>query len=147
MAQCPSDWAVDSSYGTVSGMVDAAHWWPGADAELHRRYFSDDGARVDVFIAYFASQQPQRLTSFRASKLHEMSALVDVSAPVAGHSLRTDCILPNPGTRESLFWYVVDGQVTAARYSAAFRSAWNALVRGNSRRRGRPHDGAQKDRR
>ena len=109
-----------------------ARWWPGADEHLFRRYATPDGRQVDVFIGYFAPRQQRRLGSSHADELHAPAIRTEVAALEGGTFAVNRVQLPSPDRRDSMFWYVIDGEVLVGRHSAALRAVWRALFGGPS---------------
>ena len=63
------DWSADS--GRLALQDPETSLWPGADVEFRRRFSRPDGAVVDLYVGYFASQQPNKqIVSHIATEIH-----------------------------------------------------------------------------
>lgn len=105
--------------------------WAGADAEFRRRYRRADGAVVDLYIGYFASQrQDKEIVNHKAEELHARAADLRVTTKRGGF----DANLVDGGRegRQTLFWYSVDGTPEGDRYAVKARTLWCALRRGET---------------
>lgn len=106
--------------------------WPGADAEVRRRYRRADGELVDVYIAYFASQDQQgELVNYKAGELHAKARPVQVPGVRTG-GFEANLVVGAPGDAAILFWYEVDAAPDASRYAVKARTLWTAMVHGRS---------------
>ncbi|HET7218510.1 MAG TPA: exosortase W [Vicinamibacterales bacterium] len=121
-------WVVDAA---TKGDRSAADIWPGADAELARRYRRADGATADLYVAYFASQrQSKEIVSFRTADLHGRASRREVNDGNGG-TLDVNAIADANAT-ETWFWYRVGGASESNPYVVKTRTLWNAVWSGRS---------------
>ena len=107
--------------------------WPGADSELRRRYRRPDGASVDLYVAYFASQQQgKEIVSYRSADLHARATKVEVVEPANGN-FQANYVPADSRTAATLFWYHLDVPETS-RYVVKARTLLNVM--GHSRSNG-----------
>jgi EpsI family protein len=105
--------------------------WPGADVEFRRRFRRADGATVDLFVAYFASQsQNKEIVNDRAAELHARATRVRVGADGGGFD--ANLVPSDAGRQELLFWYRVDARPDTNPYLVKARTLWSAIWRGDT---------------
>ena len=113
----------------LTGPDGAFKLWSGADADLYRRYSHSDGTRVDLYIAYFASQEQGReMVTHRSAEIHSRATPVQVSANGLKHFQANHVPVDKRGL-ETLFWYDVEGVPETNRYVVKARTLWNAMVK------------------
>jgi len=103
----------------------------GADSQLLRRYRHPDGAVVDLYIGYFASQvQGKEIVSAGAAELHSGATRI----PLANGEGRTFFAnyVKHARAAEALFWYELDGGAETNRHVVKARTVWDAMWRGRS---------------
>ena len=121
-------WVADK-HSTVDR--SAADIWPGADAELARRYRRADGLTIDVYVAYFASQrQSKEIVSFRTASLHRRATRRHVAAE-SGRSLDVNAIA-GADAAETWFWYRIGDASESNPYLVKTRTLWSAVWSGRS---------------
>lgn len=121
-------WVSDGDLGI--GPTTAA-LWPGADTAVRRRYRRADGATVDLYIGYFASQrQNKEVINSRAADLHRGATVVRVGGDAGGFEANQATALPDK--LNTLFWYHVDRTPEANPYVVRLRTLWNSMRRGRS---------------
>jgi EpsI family protein len=124
------DWTASSV--PVSGRDAATHAWPGADVSLRRRYLRADGARVDVYVGYFASQAAgKQLASYLATDIHNRAEQIPVGAGESG-AFEVNFVPATGDTGDTLFWYDLDAGPEASRYAVKARTIWNSMVSGRT---------------
>jgi EpsI family protein len=122
------DWT--ASFGTGS-RAGADSRWPGADSELRRRYRRPDGASVDLYVAYFESQQQNKeIVSHRSADLHARATKIDVVEPANGN-FQANYVPADGRMAATLFWYHLDAPETS-RYVVKARTLLNAMSRNRS---------------
>jgi EpsI family protein len=112
--------------GSAAEATSREQRWPGADAELARRYHRADGARVDVYVAYFALQHQRKdVVSYRATDLHNRSTRVHVGD--GGEAFWANAADETSGAR-TIFWYDLHGRIETNRYAVKLRTLLNAAM-------------------
>jgi len=110
----------------------AAGMWPGADNELARRYRRADGATVDLYVAYFASQrQSKEMVSFRSADLHSRATRMRIAGGTE-QALGVNVVSAGADGRETWFWYQVGSAQESNPYIVKTRTLWNAVWSGRS---------------
>ena len=105
--------------------------WPGADTAVRRRYRRADGATVDLFIGYFASQrQNKEVITSRAADLHRRATIVRIAGVDGGFDANQATALPD--RLNTLFWYQLDRTPEANPNVVRLRTLWNSMRRGRS---------------
>ena len=123
------NWSASLLAGPRAGADDLQ--WPGADSELRRRYRRSDGAAVDLYVAYFESQQQgKEIASHRAANLHARAQKLQVVAPATGN-FQANYVPGDGRTAATLFWYHLDAPETS-RYVVKARTLLNAMGRSRS---------------
>jgi EpsI family protein len=119
--------------GSTSALPpQAATWWPGADETVSRLYRRLDGAVIDVYVGYFASQEQGReLASYRSAPLlRDATArrvtLEDGSAIDVAFVRR---VQGRPLT--AIVWYEMDS-VHHTELAVKASTMWSALTRNRS---------------
>jgi EpsI family protein len=101
--------------------------WLGADVEMARRYRRADGAVVDLYLGYFASQEQGReLVTHRSADVHSRAVLTRVESD-DGRVFDANYVGPDRQGISRLFWYDVDAQPETNRYVVKARTLWNAV--------------------
>jgi len=105
----------------------ATDTFPGADTEIVRRYRRSDGAVVDLYLGYFATQhQRKEMVTYRSADLHRRATLVRVPG-AAGASFDVNYAAADRGGGEQMFWYDVDAKSETDRSVVQARTLWNAI--------------------
>jgi EpsI family protein len=121
-------WVSDGDLGT---RPPTAALWPGADTAVRRRYRRADGATVDLYIGYFATQrQNKEVINSRAADLHRGARVVRVGGDASG--FEANQATPLPDKLNMLFWYHVDRTPEANPHVVRLRTLWNSMRRGRS---------------
>jgi EpsI family protein len=101
--------------------------WPGADVEIAGRYRRADGAVVDVYLGYFASQvQSRELVTHRSTEVHSRAVLTRVGTD-GNRAFDANYLAPDRQGVSRMFWYDVDAQPETNRYLVKARTLWNAV--------------------
>jgi EpsI family protein len=106
--------------------------WPGADTEYRRRYRRTDGAIVELYVAYFASQQQtKKVISYHAADLHGRASARRLTGEDGG---AFDANFANGSANgpSVLFWYDVHGRPEINPYAVKAMTLWNAIWRGQN---------------
>jgi EpsI family protein len=116
------DWIADP---VSRGRVATPSQWPGADAQISRRYRRADGAVVDFYLGYFASQEQGReMVTHRSAEMHSRAAL----RPIMGAGgFDANYAGPDQLGVSRMFWYDVDARPETNRYVVKARTLWNAV--------------------
>jgi EpsI family protein len=123
------NWVADPIW-TVRNESEAL--FPGADAEVSRRYRRADGAVVDMYLGYYASQhQGKEMVTHRSAELHSSATRSRVSAS-SGRGFDANYVRPDRNGVERMFWYEVDARPETGRYLVKARTLWNAVWDGRS---------------
>jgi EpsI family protein len=110
----------------------SAALFPGADAEVSRRYRRSDGAVVDVYLGYYASQhQRKEMVTHRSAELHSGATRRRISG-AGGRGFDANYVRPDRNGVERLFWYEVDARPETGRYLVKVRTLWNTVWDGRS---------------
>jgi EpsI family protein len=118
-------WAADPQTRLRPEAVPAH--WPGADVEITRRYRRADGAVVDLYLGYFASQEQDReLVTHRSDDVHSRAVLTRVGIGGA-RAFEVNYLAPDGRGVSRMFWYDVDAQPETSRYWVKARTLWNAV--------------------
>ena len=101
--------------------------WPGADVEIARRYRRADGAVVDLYLGYFASQEQSReLVTYRSADVHSHAVRSSVGR-AGGRRFDANYVGPDRQGVSRMFWYDVDAQPETSPYVVKARTLWNAV--------------------
>ncbi len=101
--------------------------WPGADVGIARCYRRADGAVVDLYLGYFASQEQSReLVTYRSDDVHSRAVLSRVGS-AGGRGFDANYVGPDREGVSRMFWYDVDAQPETSRYVVKARTLWNAV--------------------
>ena len=120
------EWTADSLSGTAREAAPAA--WPGADVEIARRYRRADGAVVDLYLGYFASQEQSReLVTYRSDDVHRRAVVTRSRVRSRLRIRRELSSAPERQGVSRMFWYNVDAQPETNRYVVKARTLWNAV--------------------
>ena len=108
----------------------ASRHWPGADVEIARRYRRRDGAVVDLYLGYFASQRagPGARDLSQRGPAQPCRADARRWRAAARHSTPTISVLTGVASSR-MFWYDIDAKPEASRYVVKARTLWNASRR------------------
>lgn len=98
----------------------------GADFELCRSYRNAAGQEVTMQLSYFSQQRPdKKLLHYKLQILDRSS----VSLHADGAAIRKAHLAKQGQALAVVYWYNIDGHVTANRYQALVVSAVNGLIR------------------
>ncbi len=105
--------------------------WPGADAELRRRYRRADGTSAFVYVAYFETQaQNKELATWRADALHRRSEVTTIEGE-PGQAFKANFVHLEDRDGEALFWYELD-EVQTSAVRTRLVTLWNTVAHGRS---------------
>jgi EpsI family protein len=107
--------------------VTARSQWPGADTEISRRYRRADGAVVDLYLGYFASQEQRReLVTHLSSEMHSRAELrrIEVSGQTG---FQANYVAADRQDVVRMFWYEIDARPETNKYIVKARTLWNAI--------------------
>jgi EpsI family protein len=106
--------------------------WPGADTEYRRRYRRADGAVVDLYIAYFESQQQtKKVITYHAADLHNRASAIRLTGGDGGQ-FAVNFVTASASGPAVLFWYDVHDRPEINPYSVKAWTLWNAIWRGRN---------------
>jgi EpsI family protein len=99
---------------TASRLEESAVRWVGVDEEVLRSYELPGTGRVHLYVGYYRSQhQGKELIGESAAKLHAEAMEIDIALP-SGERARVAELRPEANSsRHVLFWYDVNGHITA----------------------------------
>jgi EpsI family protein len=99
--------------------------WPGADAELSRRYRRSDGAVVDLYVGYFAAQhQGREMVTHRSDELQSRAQLRRIGG---SGGFDASYVARDRAGVARMFWYEVAGRPETNRYVVKARTLWSAV--------------------
>lgn len=107
---------------------------PGADHELVRRYKSPAGAEIQLYVAYFESQNHSKeIVNYLTAPLHDNATEVDLFI-AGGKSIRVNQAEIKTGqtTQRAFFWYDLNGKTIANRFRAKIATTLDALIHGRT---------------
>ena len=101
----------------------------GADAELLRTYHNPEGLKVQLYVAYLASQQQgKEIVNNETARLHWHADEVETGfGPGRSISINRGFWGDENNKHRILFWYHINGWVLANRYLAKLATTVGAL--------------------
>jgi EpsI family protein len=99
-----------------------------ADHELLRVYRDGKGARIELYIGYYRSQQDGRELAATLTRARGVTQSLRVTTTSGDVDLRE--VVRRSGSRErrGVFWYVLNGRIITNPYLVKGYTLWNALT-------------------
>ncbi len=101
------------------------------DDAIERVYSDGSGHRMRLYMGYIAAQdQEKKLVSFRHDQLHHRACVIEValspSQAIRINQSRTEL---RAGSRETYFWYEIDGGASVDRYTSKLTVLLRAVTK------------------
>jgi EpsI family protein len=105
----------------------------GADHELSRVYHGPLNRPVHLYVGYFTRQQQgKELVDYRTTDLQRASSKVSIALGSAEFEANESVARNGNRTQYLVYWYDVNGRVTASPYLAKVWTIWDSVVSNRS---------------
>jgi EpsI family protein len=105
----------------------------GADQQVSRVYYGPLNRSVHVYVGYFTRQQQgKELVDYRTTDLQRGASRVRIPLGSAEFEANETVVRTGNRTQYLVYWYDVNGRVTASPYQAMVWTIWDSIVSNRS---------------
>lgn len=118
---------------TAGRLDESAVRAAGVDEEISMSYDLPRAGRVHLYVGYYSRQeQGKELVGDSSAKLHAEATNIEIPMPSGGHARVGEVQPKSASSRYVLFWYDVNGHVTADRTEVRLTTIRDVILRRRS---------------